>query len=156
MKAKLSKMLIVAVVALSTVGCVRAEMAMSGKVFQMFEFGNDGKGEVHDVRIQYGSFVIPTGTANSDYKPSHMMAVSESLTVPIPESAKIHWISADSKVHDITAPIRSFVENPQCFYGFRFFFVDEHVDIYVLNRTGDCSRLQGVERTKVFSSKPNQ
>lgn len=156
MKTRLSKMMIVAIVAMLTVGCVRAEMAMSGKVLQMFEFGNDGKGEVHDVRIQYGNFVIPTGTANSDYKPSHMIAVSEDLTVPIPESAEIHWISADSKVHDITAPIRSFVENPPCFYGFRFFFVDDHVDVYVLNRTGDCSRLQGIERTKVFSSNPGQ
>lgn len=156
MKVRVPRMIMLAAAALLAAGCVRAEGVMSGKVFQRFEFGNDGQGEVRFVKVQYGKFVIPTGTANSDYKPSHMVAVSESLVIPIPETAEVSWISENGKQHDVTAPIRSFVDSPSCFHGFRFFFVDNHVDIYVLNRTGDCSRLQGVERTKVFSSKPNQ
>lgn len=139
---------------LSFSGCVSAGISEGKSMFQRFEFGNDGRGEVRAVKVRYGDFVIPSGTANSDYKPSHLVAFSETLTIPIPDAAEIHWISADGKSHEANAPMGSFVGNPACFHGFRFFFADDRVDIYVLNRKGDCRQMQGIERTLVFSSAP--
>lgn len=133
--------------------CAQAELAMDRAVFQRFEFGNDGHEAVHGVKIHYGRIVIPSGTANGDYEPSHMTAVSESQTVPVPESADVRWISGDGREHDVTIPIRSLVDNPSCFHGFRFFFVDDHIDIYMLSRKRDCSHIVEIERTKVYSSK---
>jgi hypothetical protein len=35
-------------------------------------------------------------------------------------------------------------------------FVDNHVDVYIINRTIDCRRFLNVERKKVFSSPPDE
>jgi len=48
--------------------------------------------------------------------------------------------------------MRSFIQDAACFHGFQFFFVDDHVDIYLVSRKYDCSKLLDVEKTKVFSS----
>lgn len=156
MKIRLSRAVTIAALTLAAAGCVHAEIAMSGKVSQIFEFGNDGHGIVRDVKVHYGSLVIPSGTAHSEFDPNHMTPVSEAWDAVIPESAEIHWVSAGGSAHDVTAPIRSFVLKPSCFDGFRFMFVDDHVDLYIINRKGDCTKLFDVETTKVFSSKREQ
>ena len=142
--------------ALPTVGCARAEMSMSGKTTQTFEFGNDGQGVIADPRIQYGKFIIPSRTGNNKFSPNHAATYSEGMTVPVPQTAEIRWTSADGKMHTVNAPIGKFVANSECFYGFRFMFVDDHVDVYIINRTIDCGRFLNIERTKVFSSPPDK
>ena len=149
-----SKSIVAVVAAFLLAGCVSAETNMVGGVFQRFEFGNDGEGIVRNVRIMYDNLEFPT-TVQKDFGPDHVVVFSESLEIPVPESAELHWTEANGKQHNVYAPIRSMVKNPACFHGFRFFFVDDHVDIYILNRKGDCKHMQGVDTTKVFSSNPS-
>ena len=37
-----------------------------------------------------------------------------------------------------------------CFHGFRFVFVNDHVDIYLLKRKYDCTKLLDLEQIKVY------
>lgn len=132
-------------------GCVSTVANTGKRIFQRFEFGNDGRGEVNDVKIQYGDLLIPTGT-HRRYWPNHLTGFSETLTIPVPDTADVHWVSADGAAHDATVPVRKFVRNSSCFHGFRFFFADDRLDAYVLSRTGDCRDMQQVESALVFST----
>lgn len=121
-------------------------------VFQRIEVGNDGVGVVQNVVISYGTLTVPAGSMHRTLSPSHMPVISESWTISVPENVAIHWTSADGKPHEAVAPVRDFIRDAGCFHGFQFFFVDDHVDIYLLTRKYDCSKLLDVEKIKVYSS----
>ncbi|HZR34417.1 MAG TPA: hypothetical protein VFA75_03500 [Nevskia sp.] len=139
-------------VACVSVACAEREATTPKPVFQRLEVGNDGVGVVQNVVIAYGALTVPAGTMHRTFSPSHMPVVSESWTISVPERVAISWTSADGQSHDVVAPMRSFIQDAACFHGFQFFFVDDHVDIYLVSRKYDCSKLLDVEKTKVFSS----
>jgi hypothetical protein len=120
--------------------------------FQRISVGNDGQGEVRDFKIVYGDFVIPHGTNFEKIGPIHGVARSESQNISIPEVASVSWHSADGKFHEISVPIQNLIEDLPSFYGFKFYFVDDHLDVYLLSRAEriDPKFLRIVEK-KVFS-----
>ena len=132
--------------------CAWAGTMTTEPVFHNLEFGNDGKGVVRDVAVTYGDIRVPAGNAHKVFGPNHMATVTEVRTLPVPENATIEWSSADGQHHEATAPMRSLIQDPNCFHGFRFFFVDDHVDIYLLSRKHDCSKVLDVGRTKVYTT----
>jgi hypothetical protein len=68
----------------------------------------------------------------------------------VPNTATIRWTSADGQRHEVVAPIRSFFQDTAHLYGFRFFFVDDHVDIYLLKNRNPGPGMPDIERIKVF------
>lgn len=130
--------------------CAMGGPMRNERVFQAFEFGNYGQGSVTGVEIAYGPITIPRGTAHRDYEPVHRVLTRETEVISVPESAAIRWTSADGQHHEVTAPMRSFIQDASCFHGFRFQFVDDHVDVYLISRVGDCAKLLNTKLTKVF------
>jgi hypothetical protein len=142
------------VIALLSTACAASGATMStNPVFQSIEYGNGGHGVVKNVAIVYGSISLPAGRAsNKTLAASPLATVYEAFTVTVPESVTIRWTSADGQDHEVIAPARSIIRDAACFHGFQFFFVDDHVDVYLLNRKYDCSKVLDVERIKVYSS----
>jgi hypothetical protein len=132
--------------------CARIAIESKSPFYQTLEFGNDGSEKVTGINVRYGERDFPSWTASSELPPNHRVMKSESGNFVLPDFAEIVWIAADGKSHRATAPIRSFVHDPSCFHGFRFFFVDHHIDIYLITRRYDCSKMIDVAREKVFSS----
>ena len=102
-------------------------------------------------RASTGSITIPRGTASMDYVPVHDVLTQEAEVVSVPETAVIRSTSADGQHHEVSAPMRSFTQNATCFFGFRFQFMDDHVEIYMITHQNPCRQLQGKKSTKVFS-----
>jgi hypothetical protein len=80
------------------------------------------------------------------------VARSESQEIPIPKIASISWYSGDGKFHEARVPIQDLIEDFSTFYGFKFYFVDDHLDVYVLinAKRMDPKFLRIIEK-KVFS-----
>ena len=129
--------------------CAQAAPMTTKPIYQSFEFVNNGQGAVSGVEVIYGSVALPRGVANKNF-PSHMIPMTESEVVPVPDTATIRWFSADGQRHEVVAPVRSFIHDAACFHGFRFLFVDDHVDIYLVRRMYDCTKLLDLERIKVY------
>jgi hypothetical protein len=119
-------------------------------LYQTFEFGNFGHGAVTAVQITYGALTLPRGFAHKNFGPVNRVTTAESEVSRVPESVTIRWTSADAQRHEVVAPIRSVVHDRSCLHGFRFAFVDDHVDIYLISRVRDCSKLLDTKETKVF------
>jgi hypothetical protein len=118
-------------------------------MFQSFEFENDGIGAIDEVRISYSGFDLPT-IRNPHFNPFHRVAFSETMTIPIPEQIPIHWVSNDSVRHDISVKFRDLVKDKTIFYGFKFNFVDDHVEIYLVEKLPSRTQYLNLKRTKVF------
>ena len=129
--------------------CAQAATMTTEPLYQRFEFRNDGQSAVTGVTVVYGAATLPRGGRPRDF-PYHMLTLSESEVVPVPDSATIRWTSADGQHHEIVAPVRKFIDNIACFHGFRFVFVNDHVDIYLLKRKYDCTKLLDLEQIKVY------
>jgi len=130
--------------------CAEAAPMTAEPVFQSFQFGNRGQGVVQDVEILYGGRTLPRGVMNKTFKPSEWKLLSEAEVVPIPDEATIRWTSADGQHHQVVAPVRSFIKDAACFHGFQFVFIDDHVDIYLVQRKYDCTKILELEHTKVY------
>lgn len=134
------------------VSCAGADGISGGARFQSFDFGNDGVGNITGGRIQYGRIKLPTGR-DFDNPPLHRTTFSETITIPVPETALITWRSQDGHSYAVDAPIRSLIRDPGIFYGFKFYFVDDHVDIYLTERINNPGPYLDVKYTKIYSSK---
>ncbi len=123
-------------------------------VFQSIEVGNDGRTSVHGVSILYGSDELIRGPARQQYPAGNagLYSSSEGLTGVIPEQTKLHWVTEDDAAHDVTIQTRSLVRDFATFYGFRFYFVDEHVDVYLAEKVPNRSHHLSVKYSKVYSS----
>jgi hypothetical protein len=119
-------------------------------ILQAFEFGNDGEGVVVGVTVDYSGVSLPAGGEHKRFGPHHGPTVSEVRELPVPDTATIRWTSADGQRHEVVAPIRSFTHDTAHLFGFRFFFVDDHVDIYLLRNRHPGSGMPDIERIKVF------
>ncbi|HEX9146621.1 MAG TPA: hypothetical protein VGA09_20310 [Candidatus Binatia bacterium] len=122
------------------------------KIYQTFEIGNDGKEVVRDFKIVYGELTMPHGTNFDEIPPVHRPIRSESQVVAIPEIAEVSWHSADGRKHNISVPVRSLITDLSVFYGFRFFFVDDRLDVYLISaKVPKTSGYTDTVATKVFS-----
>jgi hypothetical protein len=120
--------------------------------YQRFEIGNDGKEIIRNFKIVYGKLTIPHGTNFDEIPPAHRTIGSESQVVPIPATAEVSWHSADGKMHSVSVPVRELITDMSVFYGFKFFFVDDRLDVYLISekRPRRSEYLETVA-TKVFS-----
>ena len=137
------------VLACLAVICAQAATMTTKPLFQRFEFVNGGQGAVNGVEVIYGAATLPRGGRPRNF-PQDMLTLSDSEVVPVPDSATIRWTLADGQHHEIVAPVRKFIDNIACFHGFRFVFVNDHVDIYLLKRKYDCTKLLDLEQIKVY------
>jgi len=104
---------------------------------------NDGTGSVKDVQVRYGTQDFPPGGA-----PGVVLAptrtgpgVQHEATVPIPETAHVHWVSLDGQRHDVAVPIGPLVADRALFRGVRFSFVDDRLDVsFAYEREGPRPR----------------
>lgn len=133
------------------VSCMSAAHDFDKKRYQRFEIGNDGVGVVRDFKIVYGELTMPHGTNLDELPPIHRPIRSESQVVAIPEIAEVSWYSADGKMHNAIVPVRESIKDLSSFYGYRFYFVDDHLDVYLLSqKTPKTSEYLQITRTKVF------
>lgn len=138
----------------ATVGmsCNVASQDFAKKRYQTFEIGNDGKDVVRDFKIVYGELTIPHGTNFDEIPPVHRPIGVESRVVAIPETAEASWQAADGSKHHVRVPVRALINDLSVFYGFKFFFVDDHLDVYLLTeKTRRTSPYPEIVTTKVFS-----
>jgi hypothetical protein len=64
----------------------------------------------------------------------------------------VSWYSRDGKLHSVAVPTRELIKDWSVFVGFKFFFVDDHLDVYLLtNRAQRVDKYLDVIETKVFS-----
>lgn len=108
---------------------------------------------VKNIRIQYGEGLFPFGSDRYGLRPDHLPHGSDTFTAPIPEFANVQWESEVGNHFHARVPMRSLIKDTRCFYGFRFSFVENQLDIYVLNKKYDCNKLIELDRIKVYSVK---
>jgi hypothetical protein len=138
-------------------GCGATGGAPHGTRFQSFEYGNDGVGTITNIEIHYGGLLLPSSDSarESMHPPGfHIAPFAESQDAVIPENAVAFWTSADSKRHTATLPIRALIPDLRGFSGFEFFFVDDHLDVYLKSLGPAGAKYQEVRSTKVYSTTP--
>lgn len=128
---------------------------MNTEIFQSFDLQNDGAHTVTDVKIQYGDYVLPIGFQSPIVSVPRFKGLSgfhQTASVLVPETAKIHWKSFDNKVHDVEVPIRSLIMDWNTFHGFKFTFIDDHVELSIANHLEKPPPYGTLEYTKAYSS----
>ncbi len=78
------------------------------------------------------------------------------MTVPIPESADVMWRTGNGNVHYAHIPVRSRISDIENFYGVKFLFVDDHVDLYFIYKIKNSTMYLNLQYTKVYSSTPER
>lgn len=141
-----------AIATTSLVSCAMGSLDRDRVVFHSLQFGNDGTSVVTNVRVNYGGKVFPEGFAHHTYDPNHQMTFSESHALPVPQVATVFWTSADGRDHKVEVPVGSLIEDAKRFAGFRFFFVDDHVDVYVRYKKPGWPKILDVDIKKSYSS----
>ena len=115
-----------------------------------FSFGNDGSGVVDDVKVVYGKWTFPAGSSHRQYEPLHRVSFTEVKSVHILDLAMVSWTSAGGEKHETTVPIRKLVDDADRLTEMRFFFVDNHVDVYFGYKNKKWPDVTEIELKKVF------
>lgn len=108
-------------------------------VFQSILVGNGGQGTITNPQILFEGISL-INKFQKDFAPIKKgwkgiaPMVIETMDLPIPETAEITWQSEDNRMHSVTAPIRSIIRDRDLFYGFHFVFVDDHVEIFLIEK----------------------
>jgi hypothetical protein len=150
------------IVMLFVSGCVSAQSPgfMNNPIFQSIRVGNGGQKAIIEPRIEYGGAKLINRSQKifAPPKPGRPPGdfVIEGVDLPITEEAIVQWKSEAGESHSIVAPVRSFIRDKNVFYGFHFVFVDDHVDIYLIQRKKFKVATTALEtfEMKVFSSAP--
>lgn len=123
----------------STVSCSLVPHDHGEKVYQRFEIGNAGTKPVRNVKIVYGDLTIPHGSNFYELPAIQGTLRSESQVVPVPDVATVSWHSGDGGKHEAVVPIRQSIRDFSRFYGWKFYFVDKHVNVYLISRKSPAS-----------------
>jgi hypothetical protein len=132
-------------------GC--ATYSPDGPRLQGFDLINEGADTVSDVQIRYGDYVFPAGDASAVVRVPRIKGPGfhQGATVPIPATARIHWLTVDGQRHDVTVPISDLISDRAHFHGVQFIFVDEHVELaFVYEREPPAP--DGMDVVRVYSS----
>jgi hypothetical protein len=131
---------------------------MNTSTFQSIRIGNGGRGAIIEPQIEYGEIKLINRSQKVFAPPKQGRPpgdfIIEGIDLPVTESAIIKWRSEAGGAHTIVVPVQSFIYDKSVFYGFHFVFVDDHVDVYLIERKKFkvvTSALETIE-TKVFSS----
>lgn len=122
--------------------------------FQRMEINSASKGKILDYEIRYGDHRAPTLRDRSFLGGGEniLKLVSESMMLPIPDEADVTWKSEDQEDHEAHIPVRSLITDIGNFYGTKFLFVDDHVDLYLIYKIPNKSMYLNLQYTKVYSS----
>lgn len=133
--------------------CAFSKDNVAGReVFQRIEISNEGHQAVSGASVLYGTTQLISGPAREKYPVPNPVRYnySQGLDSPIPDQTKIHWTTDDGIVHDEIVPTRSLVPDVATFYGFRFFFANDHVNVYLTERRPNPSGALSLKYTKVY------
>jgi hypothetical protein len=152
-------LLLVLLASACTSSAVLSGSEESHLVFQSILVGNGGKGAVTNPQIIFAGISLINIEQKSFAAPKegwHGVApmVSETMDLPLPETAEVSWESADNQSHTVFVPIKNLVRDRNVFYGFRFVFIDDYVDVYLIEKRQfkvPTSNVSTVE-TKAFTS----
>lgn len=137
------------------IGSATAGMLFGDRtVFQRIEVSNDGRSNVSHVSVLYGTQELIPGTARRTYPAGNaaLNTYSQGMDSIIPERTHVQWETEDGTSHEATIATHSLVRDFRAFYGFRFWFVDDHVDVYLIERVPNPSHYLSLKYTKVYSS----
>lgn len=87
-------------------GCEAMSAGLNQTYFQSIACGNEGKGVIDKVSIQYGKHQIIGGPARERYLPIHGVYGYTSLTSVIPDKTELYWVSADGVAHTESIPTK--------------------------------------------------
>jgi len=131
-------------------GACSATQSFKSSLPQTFEFGNDGTQIISDLKVSYSELVLPSGITQDTYEPSHMMAISETWDSTIPKIARATWVLGDEQL-SAEVPIKSLIKGCARLYGWRFYVVDNQLDVYLLCQLLSPDSHYRVDRKKVYS-----
>jgi len=133
-------------------GCASERAQANRALYHHIEIGNAGVAVVRQFRIAYGDVIFPGGSNFEEIPPVHRTISSEGRVVPVPIVAEVSWFSADGVKHQVSVPIRQLMQRSRHFYGWKFYFVDDRLDVYLLSEE-ERLPFHYTERTeeKVFS-----
>jgi len=136
-------------------GGLHADELPANPIFQGFDLQNDGLQPVTEVKIVYGSYVFPTGFQSPIVGVAKFKGTPgfhQTATVSVPKTALIHWKSFDNQTHEVEVPIRSLVLDWKMFRGFKFTFIDDHVELSVTSHHEKPLPYGYLSYTKAYSS----
>lgn len=122
--------------------------------FQGLDVGNDGKSHIENVSVLYGKVELIRGPARASFSAGNVALnrFHQGMDSPIPEMTLAYWETDDGIPHSAIIPTKSLVRDTDVFYGFRFYIVDDHVDIYLTERIPTPGPYLNLKYTKVFSA----
>lgn len=148
------------ILAIIHLACSYPSLSPTKAIPQTFYFQNNGKNLIDQVRVYYGDVVLPSTRVSRLYPLNRISGMTEGRILPVPQSITIEWKSVDGVDHHVSIPLWDLVSKQKnlegCFEGCKFVFMDNHVEIYMIDtfrrKSGRAAGRYDSRYIKIYSS----